>query len=82
MFKKEKKKFTNEPNMSLPLQARVEETVHEIETNSLSGKEKVPGTAISKEHLIGSHLKYERDHHYQFLEKGASVKSISYCQLL
>ena len=43
------KMFTNQLNIGLPQQARVEMTVHGMETHWLSCKEKVSGSAVSKE---------------------------------
>ena len=44
-----KEMFTNGLNMALPLQALVKETIHRVETHQLCRKEKIPGTAVSKE---------------------------------
>ena len=52
--------------MGLTLQARVKKIFHGVQTNWPFGKEKVPGTVVSKE----GHA--ERTHY----------NSISYCQLL
>ena len=79
-FVNKKKMFTNGLNIALPLRAQDEKTVNGVEIHWLSSKEKVPGTAISKE-----------DHNENFwdmkgpidlLEKGATVNSVSDCQLL
>ena len=45
----------------------------------LSVKEKVPVTAVIKEGHVDSVLGYERT---QTVEKGATLNSASYCQLL
>ena len=68
--------------MDLQLQARVKKTVHQMETHWLSGKEKVPGTVVSKESHVDSLLRQERTHHYWFQEKGVSLNRDPYCQLL
>ena len=65
-FTKEKKMFTHGLNMSLPLQAWVGKSVHEVETHRLSGKEKVLGAVVSKEGHADSLLGHERTHHYWF----------------
>ena len=44
-----KKIFTNNLNTSLPPWTYVGKTIHGVETHWFSGKEKVPGAAISKE---------------------------------
>ena len=45
----EKYIFTNDLNMCWPLQARVEKTVHAVETHLLSSNKKVVSAAVSKE---------------------------------
>ena len=54
-----KKMFTNWVNISLPLETWVKKTVHGVEAHWLSSKEKVPGSAISKEGQADSFLDYE-----------------------
>ena len=44
--------FTNGLNMGLPLWDWIEKTVHGMEMHWLSGKEKVPGAAVSKECMM------------------------------
>ena len=59
--------FANGQNMGLPLWAWVEKTVYGVETHWLFGKEKIPGTAVSKEGHADNLLKNERSfHHYWF----------------
>ena len=67
--------------MGLPLQARVERTVHAVETDWLSNKEKIPCTVVSKEGHADSLLGHERNHR-NFLEKVVTINSASYFQLL
>ena len=57
---------TNRQNMGLPLLARVENTVHGMETDWLSGREKVSATVISKEGHTDSLLEHEKTHNYWF----------------
>ena len=45
----------------------IKKTINVEETYWLSGKEKVLGTAVSKEGHADSHLGHERTHHYWFL---------------
>ena len=63
--------------MGLLFWVQVEETVYEVEI--LSGKEKVPGVAVSKEGYADNLLQHEKTHHYWFLW---TVNSVSYCELL
>ena len=58
--------FSNGLNMGLPIQAWVDKSVHRVETYWLSGKEKVPGTAISKEGHADSFLRHEMTHYCWF----------------
>ena len=67
------KMFTNGQNMGLPLQVRVKKTFHWLETNWLTGKEKIPSTAISKEGHADSLLGQEGTVTIYILEKGATV---------
>ena len=48
----------------------------------LSGKEKVLGRAVSKEGHANGFLDRERPITIDFLEKGATINSASYCQIL
>ena len=66
--------------MGFTLQAWVEKTVHEVETHWLSGKEKVPGVAISKEGDAISVLGHEGPTTGN-LKKGATINRVSCCQL-
>ena len=43
--------------------------------------EKVPDAAIIKVGYADSLLGHERTHHHDFLEKGTTLNSASYCQL-
>ena len=58
--------LTNGLNMGLSLQSWFEKTVHGVETNWLSGKEKVPGTAVSKEDNTENLLGHERTHRKRY----------------
>ena len=66
--------------MSLPWQAQVENTIYGLETHWFWGKENVPGARISKEGHADSLLEHERNHHYWFPQKGATVNSAYYCK--
>ena len=65
----------------LPIRAEEEKTVCGIEIHLLSGKENVQGTGVSKGHPK-SFLGHERPIIIDFLEKGATLNSASFCQLL
>ena len=52
--------------MNLPQQTLVEKAVSRVETHWLSGKEKVLGTAVSKEADADSVQEHKRTHHYWF----------------
>ena len=67
--------------MGLLLGARVELIVDGVETHRLSGKEKVPGSAVSKEGDAVSLLGRKGPIAIDFHEKGATVNGTSYCQL-
>ena len=71
-----KKIFTNELNMNLPLQAWITKTVYGVETQWLSCKQKVLGTAVSKESDTDNLLKHERTHHYWFLWKKVQLETM------
>ena len=58
--------FRNGLNMYLPLQAWVKKIVHGMEAYRLSGKEKVPGAAVSKDCHFDSFLGDKRTHNYWF----------------
>ena len=58
--------FTNDFNMSLPPWAQVKKIVDGMKTYWLSGKEKTPGTAVSKEGHADSVLGHESTHHNWF----------------
>ena len=60
--------FANGLNMGLSHRASVEETFHRVETHWLSDKEKV-----NKEGHADSVLGYERNHHYRFPWKSATL---------
>ena len=66
--------FTKWLNMGLPLGARIEKIIHGIEIHEYFGKEKVPGTPVSKEGYAESYLGYERNHHNQFSWKRSNSK--------
>ena len=61
--------FANWLNMGLPLQVRVKETVDGVETHRLSGKERFPGTSVSKEGHADCLLAHERTHDLISLKK-------------
>ena len=48
----------------LSLRARVEKTVHELETHRLSGKERVPGAVVSKQGNADCLLGCKRTYHF------------------
>ena len=60
--------------MGLPLQALVKKSVHGVETDWLSIKDKVPDTAFSKEGHTDSVLGYEKTPCYQILGKRCNCK--------
>ena len=64
-----KEKFTNEQIMVWPQRTWLEKTIHEVETNSHSDKENVPGATVSKIGHAVSLLGHERTHHDWFPEK-------------
>ena len=68
------KMFTNGLKMGLSLLVWIEKTVHEVEIHWLSSKEKVPGTAVSKEGDADSVLGQERRHYYWFPWKRSNSK--------
>ena len=74
--------YTNGLNIGLLLQACVKKTVDSHNIDWLSGKEKVPGAAVSKEGHAYSLLGNEGPTTIDFLEKGATVNSASYCQVI
>ena len=75
-----KKMFTNELNMGLPPQAWVEKTVYVVvETHWFSCKEKVLGSAESKEGHTDSLLEDEKTHCYWYHR---TENNASYCRLL
>ena len=76
------KMFTKGEHIDLSLWARVEKTIHGVETHWLSRKEKVPGVALSKEGQADCPLEHERTHNYSFCWKGATENSTSYGKLL
>ena len=59
-----KKLFANKSKMGLQLEAWVKKKVHGVETHWLSGKEKVPATAVCKEGHVDSVLGHERTDQY------------------
>ena len=65
-------------NMGLPWHTWVQKTVHGVKTHWVSGKEKVPGTAISKEYWTDSILGY----YYWFLWNGFNCKQCFLLQIL
>ena len=56
------------------LQVQVEKTVNGVETHWLSGKENVPGPAVSKEGDVDNVLGCERTHDYWFTWKRSTCK--------
>ena len=74
--------FTNEPNIGLLPQIRVEKRVHRMEIHWLSSKEKVSGAVVSKEGNADNFLEYEKTHTIEFHEKDATINNASYCELL
>ena len=56
----------------------VEKIVDGMEANWLSGREKDPGAAVSKEDHAESVLGYERPINIDFLEKGTTVNKAFY----
>ena len=52
--------------MGSPLQARVEKTVHEVETHRLNGKENAAHTAISKESHVTTVVRYAKEPSLQY----------------
>ena len=78
-----KKMYTNELNMTLTQGVWTKKTVYQMERNWLSGKEKVPGAAISKNdhHTDSFSGKWKEPFTIDFLEKEASVNSVFYCHL-
>ena len=56
----------------------MQKTVHGVETHKLSGKETFPVAMVNKEGHADSFSLHERTH-TNFLEKGVTVKSASYC---
>ena len=66
--------------MGLPLHARVEKTVHEVETHWLSDRGKVLGTADNKEgHAVTVFWNMKGPIIIDFLEKDTIENSTSYC---
>ena len=74
--------LTNEKSMGFPWQAWVEKIIHGVETHGLSSKEKVSGTAVSKEGHANSVLIDLKTNTVDFLEKHATISNASNCQLL
>ena len=72
-----KKKITDHIIIDLPLRAWVEKTVHGVKTHWLSGKENFQ---VSKEGHVDKPLKGPIT--IDFLEKGTTVNSASYGQVL
>ena len=70
--------FTNGQNMRLPLEAQDEKIVLEMEEQCMSGKEKVPGVAVSKKVNLTVLWEMEGPITIDFLEKGATINSASY----
>ena len=60
--------------MGLSLGAWVKKTVDREETQLLSGKEKVLGTAVSKEGHADNLLEHDRTHHNWFSKKRCNFK--------
>ena len=74
---KKKKMLTNGLHLGLLLWAWTKRTVHGVETNWFSGKEKVSGAAISKEDDTDSLLGHKKIHHYWFPWKRCKCKLLS-----
>ena len=64
------------------LRAWIGKTIHEVETPGLSGKEKVPGTVVSKEGHAESLLIVKGPITIDFLGKGETINTACYCRLL
>ena len=77
-----KKVFTNKLNITLPLQAWVENTVSGVKIHWLSSKEKVLGAAVSKDSHADSLLGDERIHHNWFPWKMYNYKQYFLLQTL
>ena len=80
-----KKLFIKELNMNLPQESKVEKRVYGS-GNTLSSKEKVPGSSVSKEGRADSLWEHKKIHYNRFTlkkkKKGANVNSASDCQLI
>ena len=74
--------FMNWLNTGTPWWSSVEKTDHDEKTHWLSGKEKVPGSAVIKKDDAPGLLKEKRIHPNWFLKKHATENSVSDCQLL
>ena len=68
------KNFRNEQNVCLPQRTWVTKTFNGLKTPWLSGKEKIPDAAVSKEHHADSVLRHEST-----FVKSAILNSASYC---
>ena len=64
--------------MGSPQRTSVEKTVHKVETHWLSAKEKVLGAV--KKVMLTEFWDMKGPTTIDFLEKGSTVKSESYCQ--
>ena len=64
----------NRLNIDLLLWARVEKTIHGMETHWLLSKEKLLGTVVCKEGYADSLSGHERTCYYWFLWKGCNCK--------
>ena len=70
--------YMNGLNMGLSQRAKLEKTVHNVETHRLSDKEKFTNSAVSKEGHADSVLWHKRPITIDFLEKCATVNSALY----
>ena len=66
--------FANWVKMGLLLCAWVKNRLHEVETQWLSGNEKVLSSVVRKKGHGDSVLGYEKTHHYWFLWKRCNCK--------
>ena len=58
-----------------------QKTVHKVETHRLSGNEKVPGEAATKDIILINFLDMKGPISDNLFEKGATLNSVSYCLL-
>ena len=73
--------FTNGLNMDFSSRALIQKTVHKVETQWVSGKEKVPGAAVSQERWTNCFFNKKGTISIDFLEKGTTINSVSDYQI-